>query len=173
MSEETKKDISQLTGRERSLANLKPLKKWSELSEEEIKHRKEICSMGGKKAQELIAKKKSMKEVTIDLLNRRMSRDTANEILGIESSNLLSDNELDLQTVLTLRIMQEVAQGNVRAMEYIRDTSGNAPKQQVEVQQETLTDADRRLLDNVKKRLAVNITDETPLIETDNAEEMA
>lgn len=59
------------------------------------------------------------------------------------------------QDAITAAAILQASEGNVKALQYIRDTIGEQPtaKQDVSV---TMTDADKKLLDQVQKRLGID-----------------
>ena len=82
------------------------------------------------------------------MLAHSMTDEQISEVLGT-AENLL-DGDKSVSAVLTARMIQEAAQGNVKAYETLRDTGGYKPKDQVEV--ENITDADRALLARIEAR---------------------
>lgn len=130
----------------KSLANLKP---FEALTEEEAR---EIRIKGGKARQEQVKQRKSMKESLNTLLSMELSREKAEEISG-ES---LEDG-MTMQEALMIRAIKTATEGNVKALEFIRDTSGNKPKEEIAIDGNVImTEADRRLLDNLSRRLRSN-----------------
>lgn len=139
--------------KQRRLANLKPFKPYKDLTAEELEHQKELTLKGGIARGEQAKHQKSMKEQALTLLNTRLTREQAERICG-QSTELLEDYDLTVQGALLLSAVREVTEnGNCRFAEFLRDTSGQAPKQQIEVQADVMTDADRELIANVQKRI--------------------
>lgn len=107
---------------------------------------------------------KSMRDITSAVLNSRIGKDTARKLVGesyLEDLESLSEGargqELTLTTLLTARMVKAVIEdGNVKAMEYLRDTSGNKPTERKEVAVDIMTDNDRALIDKVSQRLTEN-----------------
>ena len=122
------------------------------LTEEERKRNFEIRSKGGKARQAQIAKRKSMQEVAQELLYSKVSKRKAIAVLG-EDAEKLTDEQMDVMNVLTMRIIQEVEQGNYKAFESIRDTAGFSPKKEIDLTADVITASDRELIENVRKRL--------------------
>lgn len=142
-------------GMKRKLANLIPFKSDDELTEEEIAKQRELRAKGGRARGEQLKKAKTLKEVTLMLLSTRISREDAEKVLG-ESAKLIADEDLNVETMLTLKAIGEVAEnGNIRALEYLRDTSGQQPKQLIDAQVDTISDAERRLINNLSNRLCI------------------
>ena len=104
---------------------------------------------------------KSMKDITSAVLNSRIGKDTARKLVGesyledIESMDGdASGQGLTLTTLLTARMVKAVIEdGNVRAMEYLRDTSGNKPTERKEIKADIMTESDRALIEKVSKRI--------------------
>ena len=130
----------------KSLANLKP---FETLTEEEAR---EIRIKGGKAVQEKKRKQKSMKESLNALLSMELSKEKAEEISGE-----VLEGGMTMQEALMIRAIRTATEGNVKALEFIRDTSGNKPKEEIAIDGNVImTEADRRLLDNLSRRLRSN-----------------
>jgi len=145
-----------LSGIERRKANLKPLKKFSECTPEEIAKQKEIIAKGGQANKERLAQKKTMKECALTLLDTVVSKDKAKKLLNTDEE--LPEN-MTVQDVIMLKAFNEIIEnGSVRFAEFIRDTSGQTPKitSQVDVNADIITASDRALLDKVSHRLREN-----------------
>ena len=84
--------------------NLKP---FNELTEEE---QREIARKGGKASGEARAKRKTLKEELLLLLS-----------------------EGDTQQKVSLAVLQEALNGNIKAFETIRDTIGEKPKENIDL----------------------------------------
>lgn len=159
-------NISISQKRQNSLNNLKPFKPYSELTPEEQQKQRELLSKGGKARTEQINRQKSMKESAQVLLSVKVSRDTAKKWLG-------EDYDVDgietMQDLITARMIRETLEnGNAKAYELVRDTSGNKPisAAALDITADIVTAADRALIDKVADRLGlVNITDDD---ETEN-----
>ena len=105
---------------------------------------------------------KSMRDITSAVLNSRIGKETARKLVGdsyLEDLDSVEGRgqELTLTTLLTARMVKAVIEdGNVKAMEYLRDTSGNKPTERKEVAVDIMTDNDRALIDKVSQRLTEN-----------------
>lgn len=88
----------------KGIENLKP---FDTLTEEQ---QREICSKGGKKSAEVKKERKKLKE---------------------ELLLLLSEN--DNNRKMSLAILQRAMNGDTKAFEVIRDTIGEKPKEEIEV----------------------------------------
>lgn len=145
-------DIESLKGREKSnyigRQNMRPIKSTRETQTEEERL---IRSKGGKARQAQIAERKSMREDLNQLLNVRLSKSKAKELIGDDIA-ALGDN-ITMQRVLLVKASQEALNGNMRALELLRDTVGDFPKKQLEIQADVMTDADRALIDKLSGRI--------------------
>lgn len=149
------------TGIQKRLNNLKPFRPYSELTPEEQQKQREILSKGAKTRNEIYKKNKSMKESAELLLNAKISRETAEKVLG---DNFDVDGIETMQDLIIARMIRETLEnGNTKAAEFIRDTSGNKPVSAaaLDITADIVTAADRSLIDKVANRLGmVDITDE-------------
>ena len=135
-----------LTGKEKRLANLKPI---HSLTDEE-KHN--LAVMGGKARGKQQQQQKTMRETMLTLLKTKVSRETAEKYLG-DDAELLPEEELTYQGVMSAKMWQEASMnGNAKAAEFVRDTSGQRPKDIVEVSADIITASDRDLLANIADR---------------------
>lgn len=104
-------------------ANLIPFNQMDE------KRKREIQSMGGKKVQEINAKKRTLKEY-------------------LELALAIEDEEgTDKYTKIVKALINEAEDGNVKAFETIRDSIGQKPKEEIEQKQEIKVVMD----DNIKE----------------------
>lgn len=139
-----------------SLANLKPFTGYKDgMTEEERQRVREIASKGGKATQECNRKARTWKEVCNSALTAKVSKEKAEKYLHDDVDLLVFDENgtVDMQDVITVRALQIANEGNVKALEFIRDTSGQKPKDEMQITADVMTDADRRLLDNIAERL--------------------
>lgn len=118
------------------------------LADRTTEEQRRIAIMGGKASGEARKKKKHLREVVQAMLAHEMTEDQISEVLGT-AENLL-DGDRSVSAVLTARLIQEAAQGNVKAYETLRDTGGYKPKEEVAV--ENITEADRALLAKIDRR---------------------
>ena len=139
--------------------NLKPLKNYDGMTEEEKERQREIRSLGGKASQEKRKAKKTMQETFQNFVESVIDKDTAKSLIG-DMANLMDSEEMTIQSlmsVLALKIASE--DGNIKGLEFIRDTSGNKPKDVQEIKADIMTESDKRLLENVAKRVNVSTDD--------------
>ena len=142
-----------------SLNNLKPFRPYSELTPEEQEKQKEYLSKGGKARAEQINRRKTMKESAQVLLSAKVSKEYALKIMG---DNYDVSGIETMQDLITARMIRETLEnGNAKAFELIRDTSGNKPTAEIDLRADIVTAADRALIEKVADRLGmVNITDD-------------
>lgn len=75
-------------------------------------------SKGGKASVEARRRRKAMREAFDELLRRDYVDSSGNEVQGVE--------------VMAAKVFQKAMKGDMRAVEFIRDTVGEAPVQRVE-----------------------------------------
>lgn len=139
----------ELTGRERRLANLKP-----PINKRSPEEQHEIAVKGGIARGEQQKQQKTMRETMLALLNTKVSNETASKYLGADAERL-TENDLTCQNLLSAKMWQEAMKnGNAKAAEFVRDTSGQRPKDVVEVTANMMTDADRALMANMAEILS-------------------
>ena len=129
-------------------ANLRPL---NTLSKEE---RSKIASLGGKARVKQKIEQKNLRETALTLLNTPISKEQAKTFIG-NDAELIDEKDLTMQSVLTVRAMRALLDdGNIKAYETLRDTSGQRPKDEISIDTNVImTAADRHLLENIRKRL--------------------
>lgn len=147
MTENESTKANELTGKEKSLANLKPVT--SRTPEEQ----REISRLGGIARGEQRRQQRTMREQAQIYLQSLMSHEQAKTYLGVDAEKL-SAEDLTVQGVMIAKMAQEAMQnGNAKAAEFVRDTSGQRPKDIIEVSAEIMTDADRSLIANMAEIL--------------------
>lgn len=159
MTEENK---SGLTAEERQnikLANLKPLNNRDDLSPEEKQRQHEIRVAGGKARAEQRRLHRSLKDIANDLLDMTISKEQAKKVIG-EFADDIPAEELTNGVLLMAKMIREATEnGTAKAAEFVRDTSGQKPKDEIAITAETMTDADRALMANIAERLNINKPD--------------
>ena len=94
-----------------------------------------------------------MREQAQIYLQSLMSHEQAKSYLGVDAEKL-SAEDLTVQGVMIAKMAQEAIQnGNAKAAEFVRDTSGQRPKDIIEVSAEIMTEADRSLIANMAEIL--------------------
>lgn len=159
MNEELKTK-GELTAEERqyNVENIKPyiLPKSTEgLSEEERQRIHEIRVKGGKARGEQMKKAKNLKEIANMLLEAKVSKDKARNILG-DMADCIPDEDLTNGALLMARMLNEAYEnGTSKSAEFIRDTAGQKPTTEISVTAETMTEADRALMANIAERMGL------------------
>lgn len=114
--------------------NLKPFD--SNQSREEAKKN---GRKGGKKSGEVRRQKKTMREMLDYLLEK-------------ELTNKNGEKATTLEAMMTAMIKQGL-NGNVKAVEFIRDTTGQKPTEKVEATNATITVTDEKTIESVMNKL--------------------
>lgn len=154
MTEEEQKRKEE--ARKRQLANLQVFKPYKDLTDEERELQHQLAVKGGKARGEQVKKAKTMKEQCLTLLETKLSREQAEQMIG-QSTELIADEDLTVQTVLLMSAIREVTEnGNSQMAVFLRDTSGQKPKDEISLDASLITtEQDRSLLEKVEKRLSV------------------
>ena len=148
------KNDKPLTGYEKRIQNLRPFKNAAEINNDvELKRQRDLQSKGGKACIEQKRVKKNLKETALALLETEIDREHAKKLIG-DKADLIPDDNLTVQAVLTVKLAAAlIDDGNARAFELLRDTSGQKPRDEITVTSDIMTDADRALLENINARL--------------------
>ena len=110
-----------------------------------------IRSKGGRNAMQANKKRKTAQEAMQALLSVELDPTKLRERYG-EDAELLGENPT-LLDALSLAQVREAQEGSTRAFEAVRDTAGYQPTQKVNAEVNTMSDADRALLEKVAKRM--------------------
>lgn len=113
---------------------------------------KRICQLGGKKSGESRRKRKQAKELLAEILARSMTDEQIEEILG-NAANLLGQDK-SAYNVMNVKALQCAMAGDTKAMQFIRDTVGDKPVEQIQQTTNLITEADKKELEELKKALA-------------------
>lgn len=156
MEDQTSKELTKEERIARSRQNLIPLKPYKDLTPEERQRQHEIAVKGGKARAQQMINNVTWKEQALKLLATKVTKEQATAMIGEDANLLPTDADLTVQGVLTVKVMQEfIANGNVKALEFLRDTSGQKPTNEIEITADIMTDDDRKLLESVSNRLSV------------------
>ena len=138
--------------------NLNYFRNYDELTEEERKRQHDISVKGALAMNEKRKAKKTMQETFKAICEMDINREDAETLIG-KFSKYMGD-EMTIQSLLgALAIKIGLEDGNVKALEFLRDTSGNKPKDVQEIKADIMTESDKRLLENVAKRVDVSTND--------------
>lgn len=106
---------------------------------------KEVCSMGANALNATKARRRTFKEaIDIALRNEACRRDL--EEVGLEKGATNLD-------VIVAAALKQSARGNVKAMDFLRDTAGEKPAEQLNADISGLSEEDKQMIENIRKRL--------------------
>lgn len=80
---------------------------------------------GGKKSGEARRKKRAMKDAARMVLSLNVDRDDVNALCGALG---IDPNEANVQLISLLAIANNAMQGDIKALEFLRDTAGEKPE---------------------------------------------
>lgn len=95
-----------------------------------------------------IEQKKNFNELAKAMLEQALSDKQIESIVG-DKENFMLDNTLG--SALLNAMMQAALGGSFKAFEAVRDTAGYKPKNEVELQADIMTEADKSLIDKALK----------------------
>ena len=99
----------------------------NQFSEMTPEQRAEYGRQGGIKSGETKRKKKAMKETLEVLLSMPMKDGKISDIEGIKNFASLKGKNISVQEALVISMIQKAMKGDVKAAEFLRDTSGQKP----------------------------------------------
>lgn len=140
-------------GSEKGWKNLEKRKSFDMLSAEELR---EISRKGAEAVNKLHGEKKTAKQSLEKLLTLKIDD---NILAGADvpkdiAEKLKRDNpNATLYDLIQIVAIGRAVGGNVKAMEYVRDTHGDKPIERVEVTENITTEQDRELLQQINERL--------------------
>lgn len=111
-----------------NVQNLKP-KDSNQNREEAKKNGKKGGVASGKARRE----KKAMKETLLSLLSLPLEKGKTADIETIQSLGTLEGKNITVQEAIMLQQVKKALEGDTKAAEYLRDTSGNKLKEAVEL----------------------------------------
>ena len=117
------------------------------LADRTIEERRQLGSIGGKKAKENRDQKKNFNELAKALLEMTVSDRVVKETL--EDPDSMIDNSYG--SLILAAMAQGAKNGSFKCAEFLRDTAGFKPKNEIEVSADIMTDADRSLIDKALK----------------------
>lgn len=138
---------------ERYLLNLRKRKPFNEWDKEKLR---EICRQGQKAQREIYGRKKTAKEALQDILSLKITDDIVKvaDIDTVIVDRLRRSNpEATFYDLIQLVAVGKALDGSVNAMVYVRDTNGDKPKDQLEIESNIMTDQDRDLLKRITERM--------------------
>lgn len=108
--------------------NPNPLKKFSDMTPEE---RSEHGRRGGIKSGETKRRKKAMKDILSVLLDMPIKPGKAADMEAIKNFAALKGKNITVSEAILIAQLQKALQGNVQSAEFIRDTSGQKPVEDI------------------------------------------
>ena len=146
-------DIEPTTPKERTLLNLRKRVSFNEMDAEKLR---EISRKGQKAMMELHGEKKTARESLKNILTLKVTDDIL-DIADVDpkvAERLKRDNpNATLYDLIQCVAVGKAIDGNVKAMEYVRDTHGDKPIDKVEISDNVMTESDRELLRSISERL--------------------
>jgi hypothetical protein len=127
--------------RETNLINLRERTK-----EERLK----IIEKANESRRENIEKKKNFNELAKAMLEQVASNKVISET--IDDTGMMLDNTYG--SLILAAMIQGAKNGSFKCAEFVRDTAGYKPKNEVDIQADIITDADRSLLEKINKRIS-------------------
>ena len=126
------------------------------VTERTPEERREICKKGAAAVNRIRGQEKTAKE-SIDRMLSILATDEIIREADIEKAladRLRKDNpDMTIYDVVNAAAIGRAISGNVAALQYVRDTRGDAPVKQIEVTENITTEADRALLQSIASRL--------------------
>lgn len=107
--------------------NLIPM---SERSKDEVR---EIAAKGGRNSGESRRKRKAMRESLEILLGMPLKSGEACEIEDVQSYAELNGQNITVEQAMIIAQIKKAIKGDTQAMAFLRDTSGQAPNQKVDI----------------------------------------
>ena len=96
-------------------------------------------------------KKRNLKEIAKALLEYSTGERQKKQILGENYAETFGELETNGEVMLA-RMILGAMDGSFKCAEFVRDTAGEKPKNEVEVSADIMTDADRALIEKLEKR---------------------
>lgn len=119
-----------------------------DLSERTKAERLEIIRKSHEKQRENIEQKKNFNELAKAVLDQVLSDKQIKNIVG-DDPNFMVDNTVG--SAILNSMINTALNGSFKAAEFLRDTAGYKPKNEVELQADIMTEADRSLIDKALK----------------------
>lgn len=138
---------------ERYLLNLRKRIPFNQMDPEKAR---EIRRKGAEAINQLHGEKKTAKQALTSVLTLKATDEVikAADIDPKIAERLKRSNpDATLYDLIQAVAVGRALEGNVKAMEYVRDTHGDAPIKQIEVTENVTTDADRELMRQLSARL--------------------
>lgn len=102
------------------------------LSERTKEEQREIATMGGKASGEARRRKRAMKQTLELLLSMKLKTGKECDLEKVPSFEKLKDKNITVEEAIVVKQVQKALKGDLNAAAFIRDTSGQAPKHEVD-----------------------------------------
>lgn len=99
-----------------------------------------------------IERKKTMNDIAKAMLDTALSSKQAQKLLNVEELPEYLEDSTVSALIIAKGIQSAIVDGSFKWAEFVRDTAGYKPKNEVELSADIMTDADRALLDKLEKR---------------------
>lgn len=160
------KGLEEPQGSEKGWLNLEKRTSFNMMDEEK---RREICRKGAEAVNKLHGKKKTAREALENILTLKITDEILDgaEVPPDIAARMKRDNpDATLYDLIQIVAVGRAVGGNVKAMEYVRDTHGDKPVDKVDITADVTTEADRALMRQVAERLdgaeVVRVVSEIP-----------
>ena len=105
-------------------------KKFDEMTKEELA---ECGRIGGTRSGESKRNKKTMKELLEVLLSMPLKNKKCYDVDEIKDFAALKGKNIDVQTAILVKQIQNALMGDRQSAEFVRDTAGHKPKDSIDV----------------------------------------
>ena len=146
-------DIEPETPKEKGLLNLRKRVPFNQMDEAK---RKEICRKGAEAINRLHGEKKTAKQSIEAILTLKIDdgiAEAADVDPGVLEKLKRSNPDATLYDLIQAVAVGRALDGNVKAMEYVRDTHGDKPVDKVDISGDLMTEADRAMIARIGARL--------------------
>lgn len=141
-------------GIQKGWLNMKPLTERS--PEEQLAIRRKAQA----RQAEVKREKRTMKEALTAMLEDKELAKALAKANGNEFLIKATESGATVNDLLMLSATLQGLEGNTKALEFIRDTNGQKPKDEIGLQADIITASDRALLDKLHKRIGSDEEDE-------------
>lgn len=112
--------------------------------------KKRISNQGILKREQRREEKKNFNELAKAMLEQSVSEKQIKAVLG-DNTECLLDNSV--ASVILASMINGAVNGSFKCAEFVRDTAGYKPKNEVELQADIMTESDKALIEKLSKRI--------------------
>ena len=154
-------ELTDRLGRKMTPAQIDNLRPAPNLRGMDPDKRRAIQQAGARASNETKERRRTIKEIYADLLQQ------PDNLEGLEDAELTQrvqqsaeqrGRSVTLYEAIAVAMAAKAKAGDVKAAVFVRDSAGDKPADAVEITAETMTEADRRLLQRIQDRLQNNDT---------------